>query len=247
MNADLTREQRLVETFVDLADTLVAGFDVVEFLHGLADRCVELLDIAAAGLMLDDQRGVLRVVAASTEQARLLELCELEADEGPCVSCYHAGAAVSDLDLVHPDPRWPRFAAQAAAAGFASVHALPLRLRNEVIGVLNLFSTRPLPLDEHSRRIGQALADVATIGLLQERAIRQRQILTEQLQGALNSRILIEQAKGVLAERLGLDMDAAFSQLRAQSRRLNRHLTDVARETITNSVGTTSLNADEPG
>lgn len=230
---DLMREQRLAEAFVDLADTLVADFDVVDFLHGLADRCVELLDVQAAGLMLDDQRGELRVVAASSEEARLLELCELEADAGPCVACYHSGRPVADLDLDHPDPRWPAFAEQARSVGFTAVHALPMRLRTDVIGVLNLFSTEPVPLDPQAARVGQALADIATIGLLQERAIRQRQVMAEQLQGALNSRILIEQAKGVLSARLNLDMNEAFRRLRHRARSTNHTLTDIARDVIT--------------
>lgn len=230
---DLMREQRLAETFVELADTLVADFDMVDFLHRLADRCVELLDVQAVGLMVDDQRGELRVVAASSEQARLLELCELEADAGPCVACYHSGRPVTDMDLAHPDPRWPAFASQARSVGYAAVHALPMRLRTDVIGVLNLFSTAATPLDPQATRIGQALADIATIGLLQERAIRQRQVMAEQLQGALNSRVLIEQAKGVLSVRLNLDMGAAFSQLRHHARNTNRPLTEVAQEVIT--------------
>lgn len=238
---DLTHERRLAETFVELADTLVAEFDVVEFLHTLADRCVDLLSVEAAGLMLTDQRGELRVVAASSERTRLLELFELEADEGPCVACFEAGSPVSDIDLHRPDPRWPRFAEHATAAGFAAVHALPLRLRTDVIGVLNLFSEAPVALDRENVRVGQALADVATIGLLQERAIRQRQILAEQLEGALSSRILIEQAKGVLAARFDIDMDAAFTRLRSEARRTNRRLTDVAEKTIVTHLGPEAL------
>jgi transcriptional regulator with GAF, ATPase, and Fis domain len=229
---DPIREQRVAETFVELADTLVAEFDVVEFLHTLADRCVELLDVQAAGLMLSDQRGDLRLVASSSERARLLELFELEADEGPCVECYDTGTPVVDIDLNRTDPRWPNFQAQARAAGFAAVYALPLRLRDETIGVLNLFCDRSGPVDPAITKVGQAMADIATIGLLQERAIRQRQILAEQLEGALNSRILIEQAKGVLAARLDIDMGLAFSYLRDQARRTNQRLTHVAQQTI---------------
>jgi len=238
---ELIREQRLAETFVELADTLVADFDVVEFLHTLAYRCVELVSVQAAGLMLADQRGELRVVAASDEQARLLELFELEADQGPCVACYHAASPVADIHLDPADGRWPAFTERALAAGFRAVHALPLRLRSDVIGVLNLFGTAPVALDAQNIQVAQALADVATIGLLQERAIRQREILAEQLQGALNSGVLIEQAKGVLAERLGLDMDAGFRVLREHARRTNRRLTDVARDVITGQLSSDRL------
>jgi transcriptional regulator with GAF, ATPase, and Fis domain len=238
---DVIREQRLAETFVELADTLVADFDVVEFLHALANRCVELLGVQAAGLMLADQRGELRLVGASSEQARLLELFELEADQGPCVACYQAGTPVAETDLDPADARWPGFAARAQATGFRAVHALPLRLRSEVIGVLNLFSTAPGPLDRRNIRIGQAMADVATIGLLQQRAIRERQVLAEQLQGALNSRVLIEQAKGVLAERMGVDMDSAFRWLRDHARQRNRRLTEIAEDVITGRLGAGQL------
>ncbi len=201
----MLREQSLARAFVELADTLVADFDVVDLLHVLANRCVELLGVQAAGLMLADQRGQLRLMASSSEQSRLLELFELETDEGPCVVCYQTGAPTSDGDLDRPDPRWPRFGRQATAAGFHSIHALPMRLRTEVIGVLNLFSATPLR--DEDIRVGQALADVATIGLLQHRAIEHRQML---------------------AERLGLDMGQAFNLLRAQARTQNRRLADLA-------------------
>lgn len=224
----MRREQVLAETFVELADTLVADFDVVEVLHVLADRCVQVLGVHAAGLMLCDQGGQLRVMASSSQQARLLELFKLETDEGPCLSCYRSGHRVSDIDLGEPDERWAGFAIRARSAGFRSVHALPMRLRSEIIGVLNLFSDAAAPLDADNARIGQAMADVATIGLLQQRAIRHRQMLTEQLQGALDSRVLIEQAKGVLAGRLGVDLQAAFDALRGYARSRNLRLSDVA-------------------
>ena len=228
----MPREQALARAFVEMADTLVADFDVVDFLHVLADRCVELLEVDAAGLMLADQRGQLWVMASSSERGRLLELFELETDEGPCLDCFRSGQPIADMRLDHGDPRWPRFGQQAQAAGFRSVHALPMRLRDDVIGVLNLFSSTPQPLGEDDVRVGQALADVATIGLLQQRAIQHRQVLAEQLQGALNSRVLIEQAKGVIAERLRIDVDDAFDALRTYARRINVRLTDLARRVI---------------
>ncbi len=239
----MLREQRLAQTFVELADTLVADFDVVDFLHVLANRCVNLLEVQAAGLMLADQRGQLRLMASSSEQSRLLELFELETDEGPCMACYSTAEATTDTDLREPDPRWPRFARQAAAAGFLSVHALPLRLRSEIIGVLNLFCSFVGPLPDHDARTGQALADVATIGLLQHRAIEHHQLLAEQLQGALNSRVLVEQAKGVLAERLHIGMPEAFSALRSHARQHNQRLSDLARGIIDGSIDTSRLAA----
>ena len=222
------REQMLAATFVELADTLVADFDVVDFLHGLADRAVQLLDVDAAGLMLTDQRGSLRVIASSSEQARLVELFQLQHDQGPCLECFQTGVPVAEPDLAAASRRWPSFAPAAMEAGFASVQALPMRLRDEVIGAMNLFTQTPGRLDETGLRVGQALADVATIGLLQERNLRHQEVLAEQLQGALNSRVVIEQAKGVLAERLSLDMGQAFEQLRGQARLQNRRLTELA-------------------
>ncbi|MCW6003460.1 GAF domain-containing protein, partial [Micromonospora sp. CPCC 205371] len=188
-------EIQLADVFVEMADTLVDDFDVIDFLHGLTERCVQLLGVSAAGLLLTDQRDTLQVVAASSERTRLLELFQLQTDQGPCVDCFRTGQPVSVADLTTAG-RWPRFTAAAAEVGFAAVHAVPMRLRAEVIGALNLFDATAGPLDEGKLRIGQALADVATIGLLQQRAIRRREVLTEQLETALRSRVLIEQAKG---------------------------------------------------
>ncbi|AJE83342.1 ANTAR domain protein [Streptomyces albus] len=225
---------RLTEVFVELADTLVDDFDLLDFLHGLTEKCVEILGVSAAGLMLTDERGRLRVVAASTERTRLLELFQLQTEQGPCVDCFRTGRPVSEADLPATD-RWPHFGEAAAEVGFAAVHALPMRLRAEVIGALNLFHSEPHELDEETRRVGQALADVATIGLLQQRAIRHRDSLTEQLQTALDSRVLIEQAKGVLAERLDLDVADAFTRLRDESRNRNLRLSDLARSIVDGS------------
>jgi hypothetical protein len=228
MSMGQNREQLLAVTFVELADTLVAEFDVVDFLHRLADRCVRLLDVDAAGLMLADQRGSLRVVASSSEQARLVELFQLQHEEGPCLECFRTGLPVSEANLAAAGPRWPAFAPAALGAGFAAVQALPMRLRDEVIGAINLFTRTPGGLDETELRVGQAMADIATIGLLQERNFRHQEVLAEQLQGALNSRVAIEQAKGMLAERLRLDMARAFELLRGQARAQNRRLAELA-------------------
>jgi GAF domain-containing protein len=224
----------LADVFVEMADTLVDDFDVIDFLHVLTERCVQLLGVSAAGLLLTDGQDQLQVVAASSERTRLLELFQLQTDQGPCVDCFHTGQPVSVPDLPSAG-RWPRFSAAAADVGFAAVHAVPMRLRTEVIGALNLFDINPGALDEGKLRIGQALADVATIGLLQQRAIHRRDVLTEQLQTALNSRILIEQAKGVLAERLHLDMADAFTLLRSGARSRNRHLSDLAQAIVDGS------------
>jgi len=227
-------EVELADVFVEMADTLVDDFDVIEFLHVLTERCVHLLGVSAAGILLTDGRDTLQVVAASSERTRLLELFQLQTDQGPCVDCFHTGRPVSVADLPSAG-RWPRFAAAAAEVGFAAVHALPMRLRAEVIGALNLFDTDAGALDEGKLRIGQALADVATIGLLQQRAVHRRDVLTEQLQTALNSRVLIEQAKGVLAERLHLDVADAFTLLRNSARSRNRRLSELAQAVVDGS------------
>jgi transcriptional regulator with GAF, ATPase, and Fis domain len=229
MDADL-----LSDTFVELADTMVADFDVIDFLQLLTDRSVVLLSASAAGVMLADPRGELRVAASSNEAAGLVELFQLQNDEGPCLDCFRTGEPVTATDLTGPgQERWPRFAEAATQHGFRTVEALPMRLRDQVIGALNLFRTAAGPFDPADLRLGQALADVATIGLLHERNVRRSETVSEQLQSALNSRVTIEQAKGKLAERLSVDMDQAFDMLRGYARNSNQRLTDVARNFVT--------------
>jgi hypothetical protein len=226
--------ERLAQTFVELADTLVAGYDLMEFLQTLTERCVELLDISAAGLLLAGADGTLRLVAASTEQARVVELLQLQDDEGPCPDSFRTGLAVIVSDIRSPAAaaRWPRFAAAAAELGVAGVHSLPMRLRDQVIGTLNLFTSVPASLDPAVARAARALVDVATIGILQERAIRERELVAGQLQVALNSRVVIEQAKGILAERLQTSPDEAFLLLRRYARNHNQALTELAGDVI---------------
>ncbi|MEV0405180.1 GAF and ANTAR domain-containing protein [Actinoallomurus sp. NPDC050550] len=227
-------DRRVRDVFVELTDTLVDDFDIIDFLDRLAARCVELLGVAACGLLLVDHRGKLNLLAASTEQARLLELLQLQGSQGPCLETYHGGRAVHCLDLAGAEAtvRWPRFAAAAAAAGFTSVHALPMRLRTDVIGAMNLFSAGQDPPDGATIELGQSLANAATIGILHQRALHHREMVAEQLQGALNSRILIEQAKGFVAERQGVSVDEAFDVLREHARTNNRKLLDVAEAVI---------------
>jgi len=232
----MPREAILARTLVGLADSLVADFDVVELLTLLADRCVDVLDVGAAGLMLVAPDGDLRVMASSSEAMRLLELFELQSHEGPCLDCYLSGQPVVNQDLAVANSRWPRFAPEALAAGFHSVHALPMRLRGTVIGALNLFHVEPGEMRDIDVEAAQALADVATIAVLQHRAALEAQVLNEQLHYALNSRIVIEQAKGMIAERGGLDMEQAFSALRSYARNHNRRLVEVAEGVIDGSV-----------
>ena len=224
------REDLLARTFVAVADTLVADFDIVDFLTILTVRCVELFDLAAAGLMLSDANDGVRVAASSNERMQLLELFELQYDEGPCLDCFRTGEVVWCDDLAEPgaEARWPRFVPEARSAGYASVYALPMRLRQQVIGSLNLLGRAPSAIDAPGVVEAQALADVATIGILQHRAADEQRLLTRQLQYALQSRILVEQAKGILAEYGSVDMDQAFTVLRRYARDHNERLVDVA-------------------
>jgi len=237
----MPREGLLARTLVELADTLVADFDVVELLTRLADRCVDVLDVATAGLMLVGPDGDLRVMASSSEAMRVLELFELQAREGPCLDCYRSGKPVMSSDLARVDHRWPRFAAEALAGGFRSVHALPMRLRGTVIGALNLFRLEPGEMRPAEVDAAQALADVATIAILQHRASLEAQVVNQQLAHALNSRIVIEQAKGMVAERQDLSMEQAFYALRKHARDHNLRLVDVAEAVISGSLTIPSL------
>jgi GAF domain-containing protein len=242
----MPRESKLARTLVELADTLVADFDVVDLLTLLADRCVDVLDVSAAGLMLVAPDGELRVMASSSEAMRLLELFELQAEEGPCLDCYRTGFAVVNHDLSTGSGRWPRFTTEALAAGFRSVHALPMRLRGTVIGALNLFHITEGKMRDVDVAAAQALADVATIAILQHRASLEAQVLNEQLHHALNSRIVIEQAKGVVAEREGLNMEQSFAALRRHARNNNLRLADVAAAVIGGSLAASALDRPSP-
>jgi len=237
----MSREAKLAKAFVELADTLVADFDVVELLTMLADRCVDVLDVAAAGLMLVAPDGDLRVMASSSDAMRTLELFELQAQEGPCLDCYSTGQKVFDRDLARADGRWPRFATEAIAAGFHAAGALPMRLRGTVIGALNLFHLEAGEMREDDVNAAQALADIATIGILQHRAKIEAQVVNEQLNHALSSRVVIEQAKGMIAERESVEMDQAFSRLRNHARSHNLRLADVAQDVVRGAIASSAL------
>lgn len=229
---EMTRERRIVETFVELANTMVEDFDVIEFLHRLAERCVELLDCTEAGLLLVDAAGVLRVMASSSERSDALDLLQTQNDEGPCFDCFHRGEPVSSVNLAHDADRWPTFVPAAVERGFCSVQALPMRARGDTVGALNLFRSEPGQIWDDDLPLGQGMADIAAVALLQERSLRESRGLVDQLQGALTSRVVIEQAKGVLAERANISLDAAFARLRGYARTNNRRLADIAGELI---------------
>ena len=232
----VTREPEVTATLIRLADSLIEDFDLVDVLDELARDCVRLLGVTAAGLLLAGPTGELHVMAASSEQTRLLELFQLQREQGPCLDCYRRGEPVSATDLAVESHRWPLFARAALDTGYRSVHALPLRLRQQILGALNLFGDQPGALGEPAARLGQALADMATITILHERALRESELVAAQLQTALTSRIVIEQAKGVLAERGGLTMDDAFQVLRRHARDHNLRLHDVARGIVERTV-----------
>ena len=232
----MDKQSLFTRTLVELADTLVADFDVVELLTRLADRCVDVLNVGAAGLMLAGPDGELRVMASSSEAMRVLELFELQSEEGPCLDCYRSGKPVMNQDLARANSRWPRFAAEALASGFQSVQALPMHLRGTVLGALNLFHVDAGEMEVDDVEAAQALADVATIAILQHRATLEAQVVNQQLQNALNSRVVIEQAKGMVAERQNLNMQQAFSALRNYARNHNLRLADVAQAVIAGSL-----------
>jgi GAF domain-containing protein len=225
--------EKLAGTFVELADSLVDDFDALDLLNVLVERCVDVLGVAAAGLMFADGQEQLRLAVASSESARLMDLYQLQNDEGPCLDCYRSGLPVSGVPLKDEQDRWPSFAAAARREGFDGVLALPLRLRGRVIGALNLFDAKDGTLADPSiHPVAQAMADVATIAILQERLVKQREIVNLQLQGALTSRVVIEQAKGVLATRLDVEMEEAFELMRKRSRDERRRLVEVAEEVV---------------
>lgn len=225
--------ERLAKIFVEIADTLIDEFDLIEFLQMIADRAALLLDASAVGILLADSHGNLQFMAASNETARLLELFQVQTSEGPCLEAYSTAAPVINVDLAGARSRWPRFSAEAVACGYTAVHAFPLRLRAEVIGAMNVFGDGAAAFDEADAQVMQALADIAAIALLQERAISRGELLTEQLQAALNSRVIIEQAKGALAQRHVISVDDAFELIRAYARRTNRRLVEVAYAVVT--------------
>ncbi|MBE1486280.1 GAF and ANTAR domain-containing protein [Plantactinospora soyae] len=221
--------ERLATIFVEVADTLVDEFDLLEFLHMLTDRTADLVGAAAVGLVLADKDGRLEFMAGSNENVKLLELFQLQTREGPCLEAFRTGQPVINVNLGEAAPRWPRFAPRATATGFQSVHAFPMRLRSQTIGALNVFGdTEGGDFDGADVPIVQSLADIAAIALLQERAIHRSEVLTEQLQGALNSRIVIEQAKGAVAQAHQISVDEAFTRIRTYARGNNKKLTDVA-------------------
>jgi GAF domain-containing protein len=232
----MTRESDVVSSLVEMADTLVDDYDVVDLLTGLTDRCVSLLGVTAAGVMLVSPAGTLGLVASSSEAMRLLELFELQAEEGPCLDAFRTGEPVPQVNLAVQSGRWPAFGAAAREAGFLSAFALPLRLREVTLGALNLLSASGAPIPKADVIVARAFADLAAVSIVQHRASLEAQRLNEQLSSALTSRVVIEQAKGVISERVGTDLAEAFSRLRSYARNNNLRLTDVAQAAVDGSL-----------
>lgn len=231
-----TREQELLRTFASLADTLVEGYDVVELLQLLVDSCQQLLDTTAAAILLADADGELDVIASTSEASRLVELIQIGAEAGPCVESFTTGTFVSVPDISDSPERWGRFRDGAIAQGFASVHAFPMRLRETRIGTLNLLRDSVGELDPDDRAAAQAFADVATIGILHERSIHESHVLSEQLERALQSRVVIEQAKGVVAHTRGVPIEEAFTLIRAYARANRIGISQVAAGLVDRSL-----------
>jgi GAF domain-containing protein len=239
----MARESLLITTLVELADNLVDNYDVIDVLTVLSDRCVTTIDVDAAGVLLASAGGELQFVASSSESMRVLELFQLQADEGPCVDCYRDGVAIVNQALTEDDGRWPLFTPRALAQGFRGVHCLPLRLRGRTIGALNLFRTHQGNLDVEDVAVAQAFADVATIAILQHQSSLSASTLNDQLNNALHSRIIIEQAKGMIRQAVNCDMDEAFGRLRTHARNHNVGLTEVATQVVEGRISPGALDA----
>ncbi|MEP6481453.1 MAG: GAF and ANTAR domain-containing protein [Rhodoglobus sp.] len=240
---DSSREERINAAFVKVADTLIADYDIIDLLHTLVEVCTNVLDVQAAGLVLADDNGDLQLMASTSERADFVEIMQHNAGSGPCIECYKTGLAVMVSDIARYGGRWPEFQRAALQQGFHSVAAIPLRLRGQILGAMNLFGTQTMELNAPDAAVAQALADVATIGILQERGIRETTMVTEQLQRALESRIIIEQAKGVLSAMGLMGVDDAFLALRSYARRNNIPLRAVAEGVIDRSFDVLGQNA----
>jgi transcriptional regulator with GAF, ATPase, and Fis domain len=244
-----TREHQLVETFVTLTDTLVSDYDVVDLLQLLVDNAVELFDASAAGIMLANERQELEVIASTSERSNFIGLMQLDAGEGPCVEAFTTAQTVSVHNPAEMQRRWPRFAAASAALGYASVHSVPLRLRDSTLGSMNLFRETTGALNAQDAVALRALTDVATISALQHRTTEHAALVQTQLQHALDSRVIVEQAKGFLAHTHQIDLDAAFKLLRSYARSHHLRIADTAHDIVNRVItipAATSNNLGRP-
>lgn len=233
--------EELCGVFVEVSDTLVADFGLLDFLYHLSEHAARICEASAVGILLADETGTLHYAAASTEQVQLVELFQIQHFQGPCFDCFQHGEPVVNADLATAAARWPEFAPLAVEAGFRSVHAIPMRLRGQIIGTVNIFHSNVGHFEIADILVVQALADVATIAILQARSVHRAEILSKQLQEALNSRIMIEQAKGALSRLRGVDTDQAFVLMRTYAREHRRRLENVAQAVVDDPASVSTL------
>jgi GAF domain-containing protein len=238
---EASREARINTAFVTVADTLTTDFDVVDLLHALVEQCTEILDTDAGGLMLMNADGQLQLMTSTGEGADFVEVMQLNADSGPCIDCFTTGAAISVPNIQSSGGKWPAFQKAAMQYGFHSAHATPMRLRGQIIGTMNLFRTKRGALSGRDAAVAQALTDVATIGILHEHIAREGAILAEQLHHALDSRIFIEQAKGMVSHSRSIPMDDAFTVLRTHARNNNLTIRSVAEGVCARTMSVQSI------
>lgn len=228
----VSRERKVSELYVRLSDTLVSGYDVSEFLQMLVEGCKDVLEVDVVGVLLEKRDGELSVSAASDEEMRTLEALELQTRGGPCFDAYTQQQQVVVEDLEACRDRWPQFVEKALDLGFRCGHAFPLRRREDTLGALDMYKEAPAPFTEDDVHLAQSLADIATIAIVNQRTVRDAEILAEQLQTALHSRVLIEQAKGVLAGREGISPEEAFDRIRRHCRNSHETMRDVSRQVV---------------
>lgn len=236
-----SREHQIIRAFVDLSNELVDEYDVVDMLSHLTTSCAGLLNVASAGLLLADGKGTLHLMASTSERTHHLEVFQLQREEGPCLDCYADGEPVIVPDLATEQQRWPQFCRAAEAVGFKSVHALPMRLRDTLLGTLGLFGEETGRLDDDDLALAQALVHVASVAIVNEKAAADLAIVNSQLQHALTSRVVLEQAKGVIAHTGGIEMSDAFAVLRRYARDHGRLLSDVATEVVNRELSGQTL------
>lgn len=229
----MSREARIIDTLVELADILVTPFEPDDLLYRLVDSCLEVLDAQAAGVLLRDQSGELRAVTATSRDVKELEVFEVALSEGPSYEAFRSGEQVAVDDLANHGHEWPNITSAAQRQGFAACYGFPLRWHDDTVGALNVFLTAAqAPMSMSDQRAGRGLADIATIALLQGQRSSEADARTEQLQQALDNRVLIEQAKGLLGERHGLGAREAFERLRRYCRGHNLSLHQAAQEIL---------------
>jgi GAF domain-containing protein len=232
-----TADGAFADVVGSVAEALLSDeLDLIDVLDQLLMACLSILGVDAAAVLIDDQNGHLIPVASSSEEARLLELFQVHMNQGPCLDAIRGGTTVFSHDLQDERERWPAFCDAALEIGYHSVVAVPMRLNGTTIGGLNIFSNQAGQQSDERRRLGTALGHLAALAISHQQSARRSAALAEQLQHALSSRVVIEQAKGVLAERLDLTMEAAFDRIRRYARDHNQKLGEVCAGVISGEI-----------